>query len=194
MTDGRTKHSQHTHTHTHTQSPSKIKTALWWSSYEGVGVHFCGHHKALQRSQLNAINDTLVKKEHFNSLGFIEALRMTGKQFAGLNMPPAELNFPRHNPGDETGSKEMMLCNDEKAFVQFMDSAGPDQPAHLHRRWGSTFVVHLQNSLQKHAYLNIKKISSPKTENFEIKNWYFSYFCSKHRLWVLVRTASARRF
>ena len=22
----------------------------------------------------------------------------------------------------------------------------------------------------------------------------FSYFCSKHRLWVLVRTASARRF
>ena len=26
------------------------------------------------------------------------------------------------------------------------------------------------------------------------KIWYFSYFCSKHRLWVLVRTASARRF
>ena len=26
------------------------------------------------------------------------------------------------------------------------------------------------------------------------KLWYFSYFCSKHRLWVLVRTASARRF
>ena len=23
---------------------------------------------------------------------------------------------------------------------------------------------------------------------------YFSYFCSKHRLWVLVRTASSRRF
>ena len=26
------------------------------------------------------------------------------------------------------------------------------------------------------------------------KNRYFSYFCSKHRLWVQVRTASARRF
>ena len=26
------------------------------------------------------------------------------------------------------------------------------------------------------------------------KPWYFSYFCSKHKLWVLVRTASARRF
>ena len=34
-----------------------------------------------------------------------------------------------------------------------------------------------------------------KTENFQTKNSdIFSYFCSKHRLWVLVRTASARRF
>ena len=39
-------------------------------------------------------------------------------------------------------------------------------------------------------------------ENFISKNWkfsdkklwYFSYFCSKHRLWVLVRTTSPRRF
>ena len=39
-------------------------------------------------------------------------------------------------------------------------------------------------------------------ENFTTKNWkfsdkkfwYFSYFCSKHILWVRVRTASARRF
>ena len=34
-----------------------------------------------------------------------------------------------------------------------------------------------------------------KNENFQIKNSdIFSYFCSKHRLWVLVRTASPRRF
>ena len=40
------------------------------------------------------------------------------------------------------------------------------------------------------------------TENFPTKKWkflgkkfwYFSYFCSKHRLWVLVRTASTRQF
>ena len=44
-------------------------------------------------------------------------------------------------------------------------------------------------SLRKHAYSNIQKISPPKTENFQVKNWYFSYFCSKHRLWVLVRTS-----
>ena len=40
------------------------------------------------------------------------------------------------------------------------------------------------------------------TENLTTKNWkfsdkkiwYFSYFFSKHRLWILVRTASPRRF
>ena len=40
------------------------------------------------------------------------------------------------------------------------------------------------------------------TVNFTTKNWIFSdkkfwflsYFCSKHRLWILVRTASTRRF
>ena len=43
--------------------------------------------------------------------------------------------------------------------------------------------------LRKHAYSNILKILPPKNENFQIKFfWYFSYFCSKHRLWVLVRT------
>ena len=52
-----------------------------------------------------------------------------------------------------------------------------------------------QPSLRKHAYSNILIISPPKTENFQIKKiWYFSYFCSKHRLWVLVKTASSRRF
>ena len=49
-----------------------------------------------------------------------------------------------------------------------------------------------------------KYIENFTSRNWKIsdkKNWYFSYFCSKHRLWVLdrtasplVRTASARRF
>ena len=39
------------------------------------------------------------------------------------------------------------------------------------------------------------KFYHPKKWKFSDKKfWYFSYFCSKHRLWVLVRTASARRF
>ena len=40
-------------------------------------------------------------------------------------------------------------------------------------------------SLRKHAYSNVQKILPPKTEKNQIKKlWYFSYFCSKHRLWV----------
>ena len=42
-----------------------------------------------------------------------------------------------------------------------------------------------------------KYIENFKTKkgNFSDKKfWYFSNSCSKHRLWVLVRTASARRF
>ena len=42
-----------------------------------------------------------------------------------------------------------------------------------------------------------KYIENCTTKNGKISRQtlrYFSYFCSKHRLWVLVRTASSRRF
>ena len=40
-----------------------------------------------------------------------------------------------------------------------------------------------------------KKIQLQEKRKFsDIDSAIFSYFCSKHRLWVLVRTASARRF
>ena len=45
--------------------------------------------------------------------------------------------------------------------------------------------------LRKHAYSNILKILPPKNENFQIKNSdIFLISAQKHRLWVLVRTAS----
>ena len=45
--------------------------------------------------------------------------------------------------------------------------------------------------LRKEAYSNILKILPPKNENFSDKNTnIFHFFCSKHRLWVLVRAAS----
>ena len=91
-------------------------------------------------------------------------------------------------------------------------SEDSDQPAHS-RRLIRVFTVHLntlwspgcQTSALKRL---IRQRIITKTrlfkyiENFTSKNWnfsgkklwYFSYFCSKHRLWVLVRTASARRF
>ena len=52
----------------------------------------------------------------------------------------------------------------------------------------------LLSALRKHAYSNILKILPKKWKISDKKFWYFSCFCSKHRLWVLVRTASLRRF
>ena len=62
-----------------------------------------------------------------------------------------------------------------------------------HCRFSASYLNGHKFSLRKHTYSNILKIST-KTENFQTKNSYFSYFCSKHRLWVLVRTVSLRRF
>ena len=54
--------------------------------------------------------------------------------------------------------------------------------------------LRIRAALRKHDYSNIFKISPPKTESFQIKILiFFSYCCSKHRLWVLVWTASPRR-
>ena len=87
-----------------------------------------------------------------------------------------------------------------------MGKAGSDQGLHCLPRRDKFFIVTkklsfmffvscVYMSLRKHAYSNILKISPPKTKSFQIKILIlFSYFCSKHRLWVLVRTASARRF
>ena len=50
-------------------------------------------------------------------------------------------------------------------------------------------------SSRKQAYSNILKILLSKNENFADNNSdNFSCFCSKHRLWVLVRIASVSRF
>ena len=49
-------------------------------------------------------------------------------------------------------------------------------------------LIRLRRSLRKRAYSNILKNLQPKKGNFSDKNF------SKHRLWVFVRTASARRF
>ena len=92
-------------------------------------------------------------------------------------------------------------------IVLAADSEGPDQPHFLlaWHKWNTSkwckpwknrpvCTPAQSNPLRKHTYSNILKISPPKTESFQIKFWYFSYFCSKHRLSVLVRTASPRRF
>ena len=52
--------------------------------------------------------------------------------------------------------------------------------------------IHHENMPMQHT--EIFKIVKKKRKFSAEKVWYFSYFCSKHRLWVHVRTASPRRF
>ena len=59
--------------------------------------------------------------------------------------------------------------------------------------FGHLYFLPYLSSLRKHAYSNILKISPQKLEVFHKNSDIFSYFCSKHGLWVLVRTASPRR-
>ena len=51
------------------------------------------------------------------------------------------------------------------------------------------FILHYENT----PIQNYWKFHHQKLNVFRKKFWYFSYFYSKHRLWVLVRTASPRR-
>ena len=57
---------------------------------------------------------------------------------------------------------------------------------HLFVLLGKVNVFHIT----KHAYSNILKNSPLKTMFSDKNSDFFSYFCSKHKLWVLVRIAS----
>ena len=79
-------------------------------------------------------------------------------------------------------------------------------PSSLYIYWYLYHLFNLYYLLDKFSWWQTADITKTclfkYTENFTSKNlkfsdkkiWYFSNFCSKHRLWVLVRTASARRF
>ena len=51
-------------------------------------------------------------------------------------------------------------------------------------------AVVTSHPLRKHAYSNIENFTTKKWNFSDKKFWYFSYFCSKHRLWVFVSTGS----
>ena len=63
-------------------------------------------------------------------------------------------------------------------------------PLYFKRQNANVKWCKITQPLRKHAYSNVQKILPPKNENCQI----FSYICLKHRLWVIVRTASTRRF
>ena len=61
----------------------------------------------------------------------------------------------------------------------------------------TTYIIHWfckRTAFTKtHLFKYIENFISKNWKVLDKKLWHFSYFCSKHRLWVLVRTASARR-
>ena len=68
---------------------------------------------------------------------------------------------------------------------------------HDYTNWSATVSGLLKwgPASRKHAYKILSSLNPTfisKTGVYRGRH-YFSYFCSKHRLWVLVRTASTRR-
>ena len=86
-------------------------------------------------------------------------------------------------------------CKDSGSHMPWTKINDQDQPAQLHGLLRASLFT-------DNHMLHITKTRLFKyIENFTSKNWkfwdkklYFSYFCSKHRLWVHVRTTSARWF
>ena len=58
----------------------------------------------------------------------------------------------------------------DKYYMQWITDIGVVRKTRLYK--------YIDNFTSKNSEFSVKKL------------WYFSYFCSKHRLWVLVRTAS----
>ena len=91
--------------------------------------------------------------------------------------------------------ENMSYPREKMYLLRCTSNKDSNQPAHscsligLHWR-------HEGTTLRKHAYSNILRILQSKKGKFsdKKKSDIFSYFCSKHRLWVLVRTTSARQF
>ena len=74
-------------------------------------------------------------------------------------------------------------CSAEFSMKIFFIISGQD----LYWRLLYCFMLHFtKTSLFKYT----ENLTTKKWKFSNKKIWYFSYFCSKHRLWVLVRTAS----
>ena len=88
----------------------------------------------------------------------------------------------------------MMRNVGKMTLMLHTNNEGPGEHAHL-CSLNCTFSIRRHTPLlRKHAYSNILKILLPKNGNFQIKKLIIFNFCTKHRLWVPVRTASMRRF
>ena len=78
---------------------------------------------------------------------------------------------------------------EKKSTVLIYDYLGQKVGAWWDGGWQfSTFIT------KTRLFKYIENITSKNWKFSDKKLWYFSHFCSNHRLWVLFRTASPRRF
>ena len=103
----------------------------------------------------------------------------------------------RHHEVDQVyKNKSMNFIHDEfkrfgleTLYHEFQDLRVSNTVVYDNRPINKGGLIHSEEAFQKHAYSNILKISPQKAESLQVKILIVSYFCSKHRLWVLVRTA-----
>ena len=92
--------------------------------------------------------------------------------------------------------KLLPFCNPVQRNEDMMFTRDIYWPNDSHKIAHLSVLLCIQNVIITKTCLSkyTENLTTKKGKFSDEKYWYFSYFCSKHRLWVLVRTASARRF
>ena len=100
----------------------------------------------------------------------------------GLKQPDCVVSVISDASGEFTSQKPSLITSVERELSTSLLASGV-----------SSFSECLHYANMSVQYTAI--FHGCKNDNFQMIFFkYFSYFCSKHRLWVHVRTASARRF
>ena len=151
----------------------------------------------------------------FNSLALLNWLRIFSRSLMSLLVNALRNLLPNNLPRYVTCSGLVRFQKSKKvlhrmSLLFFSVSLKPLFQHHLSQRTAKPAMtcVTSKDSHQPVHPLSMAKflvyITKTRLENFTTKKkkkkksniffYIFSYFCSKHRLWVLVRTASTRRF
>ena len=143
--------------------------------------------------QLNSSNKSIKNWYDLSKFGMIQNREVLWRYFAH-NMHTCKFKT--------LVSSSLPLCFQKQEVRRKISMQGVHHTLKLLKRLDIDPAYHTVNFI--HNPLIMKTCLFKYTENFTTKKkkkkksdkkfWYISYFYSKHRLWVLVRTASARRF
>ena len=174
---------------------AKIKPALWWSTGRYCTAphgRFDGQRKRMTLMQY-ACTEGQDEHPHPRSLIRTFSVRRLIPQYAlvlwaGKTLPPC-------SDCADAYTDRRLRCTHIAYFV----SLRIRKVLLLHSYISSCFSWPDKAQIRKvitktRLFKYIENVTTKKPKVSREKFWYFSYFCSKHRLWVLIRTASPRRF